>query len=269
MTFNGAWTIKCTTQKINMIIQYASDLHLEFPENKAFLKETPLHVVGDVLLLAGDIIPFAIMDQHTDFFSFLSDNFAKTYWIPGNHEYYYFDAETKHGVLNEKIRNNVFLMNNTSVIHDDVKFIFSTLWSKINPANEWQIERSVNDFHVIKYGGARFSAQRFNELHADCLIFLKQELEIQALTRNVVVTHHAPTFMNYPEKHKGDILNDAFAVELFDLIETTNPNYWIYGHTHANTPDFKIGKTKLLTNQLGYVKYGEHKLFSVDKHFNI
>jgi len=58
-------------------------------------------------------------------------------------------------------------------------------------------------------------------------------------------------------------------VELFDLIEATSPDYWIYGHTHGNTPDFEIGKTRLLTNQLGYVKYGEQLGFSVDKNFII
>jgi len=59
-----------------MQLQYASDLHIEFSENKAFLKANPLQIVGEVLLLAGDIVPFAVMDQHKDFFSFLSDNFA-------------------------------------------------------------------------------------------------------------------------------------------------------------------------------------------------
>ena len=136
-----------------MIVQYASDLHLEFIENRAYLKENPLQVVGDILLLAGDIVSFKLMDQHKDFFSFLSDSFATIYWVPGNHECYHFNIATKCGVVNERIRSNIFLVNNTSVIHDDVKFIFSTLWSKISPAKEYQIQSGMNDFHVIKHRG--------------------------------------------------------------------------------------------------------------------
>ena len=245
-----------------MNIQYASDLHLEFPENKEYLRENPLQAVGDVLLLAGDIVPFAVMDKHKDFFSYLSDHFKTTYWVPGNHEYYGFDVATKCGVLNEKIRSNVFLVNNTTVKHDDTKFIFSTLWSKISPAYEWQIERSMNDFHVIKNGKFRFTAQRYNELHAESVAFLQRELTKETNSKKVVATHHVPTLMNYPEQYKGSMLNEAFAVELFDLIEATAPDCWIYGHSHSNTPDFEIGKTRLLTNQLGYVKYGEQLSFS-------
>ena len=252
-----------------MILQYASDLHLEFPENKEFLRANPLQAVGDILLLAGDIVPFAVMDRHKDFFSYLSDHFKTTYWVPGNHEYYGFDVATKCGVLNEKIRSNVFLVNNTFVIHHDVKFIFSTLWSKISPGYEYQIERSMSDFRAIRYKGYRFSAKRYNELHEDSKTFLQKELATESTSKKIVVTHHVPTFMNYPSAYKGDILNEAFAVELFDLIEATGPDSWIYGHIHANTPAFEIGKTKLLCNQLGYVKYEEHSMFDTKSSINI
>ncbi|MEA5109455.1 3',5'-cyclic adenosine monophosphate phosphodiesterase CpdA [bioreactor metagenome] len=246
-------------------LQYASDLHLEFPANKEFLKQHPLQPVGDVLVLAGDIVPFAVMDKHQDFFSFLADNFKTTYWLPGNHEYYHVDIAEKSGVLNEAIRSNVFWVNNTSVLHEHVKLVFSTLWSRISPGYQWQIERSLSDFHVIKHKGYRFSAEQYNQLHAESLAFIQNELINNQNGQTAVFTHHCPTFLNYPEQYKGDILNEAFAVELHDLIEASEIASWVYGHHHTNTPEFTIGNTKLITNQLGYVQRNEHRLFELNK----
>lgn len=248
-----------------MTLQYCSDLHLEFAENKAFLKNNPLPPKGDILLLAGDIVPFSVMDKHNDFFNYVADHFEYTYWIPGNHEYYYFDAAKKCGTLNEKIKSNVFLVNNIALQHENVNLIFSTLWSKISPANEWQLERNVSDFQVIKFNNSKLSAAQFNLLHSESLQFVTSELYRQYNGKTVVITHHVPTLLHYPEKYKGDALNEAFAVELFNLIETTQPDFWIYGHHHLNTPDFTIGKTQMITNQLGYIKYGEQDGFVNDK----
>ena len=252
-----------------MKIQYCSDLHLEFPKNKRFLKLNPLQIKGEVLLLAGDIVPFVAMNNHKDFFDYLSDNFKYTYWIPGNHEFYYYDITQKDGTIHEKIRSNVFLVNNVSVKYDDIKFIFSTLWSKINPKNQWTVQRSISDFQVIKYNKGLFTPVHYNQLYQECIQFIEKELKQNVQEKTIVVSHHVPTFSNYPDKYKGDVLNDAFTVELFDLIETDGPDYWIFGHHHDNTPDFEIGNTQMRTNQLGYVKYDEHKYFDHKKHFRI
>ena len=251
----------------NPKIQYCSDLHLEFPENKKFLNSNPLQVEGEVLLLAGDIVPFAVMNNHKDFFDYISDNFKFTYWIPGNHEFYYYDITKKDDAIHEKIRSNVYLVNNVSVKLDDVKLIFSTLWSKIDLINQWVVQQTLSDFHVIKYNKRPFTAVHYNQLHQECIQFIEKELKQNGEEKTIVVSHHVPTFLNYPEKYKGDTLNEAFAVELFDLIEANGPDYWIFGHHHQNIPDFKIGETKLITNQLGYVKYNEHKYFNLKKHF--
>lgn len=240
-----------------MYIQYASDLHLEFRENLNMLRQKPLQALGEILILAGDIIPFARMHQHSDFFSYLSDHFQTTYWIPGNHEYYGYDLAMKCGTFNESIKSNVFLVNNTSATHGETKLIFSTLWSKISPMNEWLVEHRVSDFHLIKYNNFRLSSDVFNQQHLESLSFIKNELTNNRSFRTVLASHHVPTLMNYPEKYKGSSINEAFAVELFGLIESSSIDCWIYGHSHFNVSPFKIGKTELLTNQLGYVAAGE------------
>jgi predicted phosphohydrolase len=241
-----------------MLIQYCSDLHLEFPINKEYLKANPIKPEGEILLLAGDIVPFAEIEKENNFFNFLSDSFEHTYWVPGNHEYYRSDITERTGAFHEKIRGNVSLLNNTAIEHRGVRLLFSTLWSKVNPALESVIRKSMADFRLIKNNGNKITVDDYDQLHEDCRAFLVKELSNTISKKTIVVTHHLPTFLNYPEKYRYSELNTAFATELFDLIEPSNVDYWIFGHSHEVVPDFKIGKTTLTTNQLGYVEYGEH-----------
>jgi len=214
------------TALLLMTIQYCSDLHLEFQENVDFLEENPLKPTGEVLLLAGDIVPFSQMKKHSAFFDFVSDNFKTIFWLPGNHEYYHFELAEKCGALNEKIRPNIFLVNNCAI--------------------------------------QRFTPSDYNKLHIESKAFLQCALQATGPSKTVVVTHHVPTFQNYPKEYLGDILNEAFAVELADMIETSDVDYWIYGHHHQSTPEFRIGSTRLITNQLGYVSNDEHLAFRQD-----
>jgi len=245
-----------------MRIQYCSDLHLEFPENKDFLKLNPLKPNGDILLLAGDIVPFAIMHKHSEFFDFVGDHFETTYWVPGNHEYYQSDLTNRTGRLHEKIRDNVFLVNNLAIMHSEIKLIFSTLWANISPANQWYIQHNMSDFQVIHQNDHLFSPSHFNKLNEESLQFLQKEINQE---KSIVVTHHIPTFLHYPKEYKGDPLNEAFAIELHDFIESSGIQFWLFGHHHRNLADFNIGATRMITNQLGYVNYGEQGRFDVGK----
>jgi hypothetical protein len=124
----------------------------------------------------------------------------------------------------------------------------------------------MNDFHLIRYNGDRLTAENLKIEHEISFAFIEKELLRDTPDlKKVVVTHHVPTFINYPEEYLFDVLNEAFAVELKQLIRNTAPEYWLFGHHHRNVADFPVGKTILTTNQMGYVTYDEHKLFDPAK----
>ena len=238
-------------------IQYCSDLHLEFIDNALFMEKNPIIPTGEILILAGDIIPFRSIEKANRFFDFVSENFEKAYWIPGNHEYYGGDIRNKEFSSLEAIRPNVFLVNNQSVLVGDIKIVFSSLWSYIWPENVFDVRRSVADFGHIRYNDDRFTPADFNALHLSCRRFIYNELLDRSIPKKIVVTHHVPTLKDYPVEFIDSPINNAFACELSNIITETQPQAWIYGHHHRNTPNFKIGETSLLTNQLGYVSYSE------------
>lgn len=243
-----------------MNFQFASDLHLEFAQNKKAVLKKPLLLAAENLILAGDILPICDLAKHQDFLNFLSDHFKMTYWLPGNHEYYGSDMATLSDSFEESIRPNVLLLNNNVKEIDDpagpIDLLFSTLWSQI-PAHSTEIAvKRIQDFNQIQWNGQKLTPQVYNQLHQSALRFLEAALASNA-NRKMVISHHVPSFMNYPKKHQNDPINACFASNLDDFIQKTAPNTWIYGHHHTNIPPFLVGQTKLYTNQLGYLKLKE------------
>lgn len=60
-------------------------------------------------------------------------------------------------------------------------------------------------------------------------------------------------------------LECGFTVDLTDYIADSGIDLWVYGHSHRSI-ETVIGRTRMASNQVGYVVYGEYaKSFSGDK----
>ncbi len=251
-----------------MKIQYCSDMHLEFETNSKYLLNNPLIVSGEVLLLAGDITPLFDEQLNNPFFTFISEHFKQVFWVPGNHEFYHKDLGEYRQSYNIQVRKNINIVHNISLKYKGIQFIFTTLWSKISEQNEKFIEQRVSDFQVISMNKKPLKVPEFNQLHANSLGFLKEALDYKA-EKTVVVTHHLPSMLcNYPP-HNTSLINEAFCVDITETIESSHANFWIYGHSHFNQKPLIIGKTMMLTNQLGYLDQFEHLNFKHNAYFSI
>lgn len=246
-----------------MKIQFCSDLHLEMHHNQKWINDNPLIPVGDILIIAGDTGYLGDNFGQQDFFKKVSDDFEQTYIIPGNHEYYGgYDISTAFEKTNEKIFNNVTLLNNDTVYYNNVKLIFSTMWSLIGRF-KYEIINAITDFRRINYMGQLLNTNHFNQLHRKSFEFIQNEVRSDG--QKIVITHHLPSNLCNIEEFKDSIYNDAFCVDKTEFIRQSNINYWIYGHSHRNMKDIEINGTKLVTNQLGYVAHRENFNFERDR----
>nr|WP_010925672.1 metallophosphoesterase [Microscilla sp. PRE1]AAK62880.1 MS158, hypothetical protein [Microscilla sp. PRE1] len=245
-----------------MILQYASDLHLEMIQNHTWLTEFPLVPVSDILIVAGDLTYLNKTHLENPLIDQLSKEFRQVYVVPGNHEFYVrsYDIADCFPSLKFQVRKNITYLNNQTIILDRCRIVFTTLFSHIS--NHQLIERKLNDFHSCVYGGERFSTQDYNQCHEECKRFLEKELANPFDGATIVVSHHAPYPPEYCSYNFDGLLNEAFHVDMSYLLDLYKIDHWIHGHTHHNLKPFQIGNTWFHTNQLGYTFYNEHQSFN-------
>jgi len=249
-------------------IQYASDLHLEF--NSEYVKNNPLKVTGDILILAGDISIFNTDSNTKDpFWDWASENYKEVIVAFGNHEFYSGkDLATMTDGYELEIKSNVHYYYNKVVTIGDIDIIVSTLWTKIENNKDF-IETKVSDYRKILYNEKFVTVSEINQEHEKCLQFIKKSLNESQAKHKIVVTHYVPSEELVNEKFKNSPYHDAFSVDLTDFIKNCNADYWIYGHSHINDKKVVIGKTKCICNQLGYIFRMEHKFFDAGKYFTV
>ncbi len=248
-----------------MKIQYASDLHLEFPVNLQLFKQHKLRVAGDVLILAGDIHHYDSDYIPSEILDWFSKNYSQTIVIPGNHEFYngYPINDFKHS-YRRQLRDNITLLHNQTLTIGSIDFLCSTLWSELKTNPEY-VKYRLNDFRKIqKANEDRITIQDYNELHLISRNYLIDELKKASTQKRVVISHHLPSPICVASQYQGDRMTEAFMVNMDQVINEYQPEYWVYGHSHGNVGTKTIGNTKLITNQFGYVPLQEHFDFRID-----
>lgn len=249
-----------------MKIQIASDLHMEFPDNRKWLQEHPLPPKADILILAGDTIPYIYQHKIPFFYDHISSNFGLTISIFGNHGFYNGIIDTAFPSYYQEIRENVLLLNNHTIHYKGVVFICSTLWSDVPEDHQEELSTTMNDFRLIKKkhtNGETTPLKVFEmvKLHQKSLAYLKKELKKYQDRPVVVVSHHVPSPSFLPEKYQNSLLRWGYSADMTDLI-AQNPQIllWVCGHCHTPHHDY-INDTMVIRNPFGYATYDQHKQF--------
>lgn len=224
-----------------MKVQLISDLHFEFMKDRGESFVEGLPVVGDVLVIAGDLIPARLgLEKALGLFC---NKFNKVLYIQGNHEFY----GTPKSISDVEIREARAKYNNLHVLDEDVvdiggqRFLGTTLWFRRTNVSE-DMKVFWSDFnHCPDLWQWVYSKNQ------KALRFLEKEMQ----EGDVIISHHLPSLACVHERYAKEDSNCYFVCEMDDLIQERNPAYWLFGHTHESM-NVTIGKSKLISNPSGY-----------------
>ena len=246
-------------------IKYMSDLHNEFDNGNVFM---PNSDDCDVLVLAGDITVGAY--ETISALGKYAQKFKHVIFVFGNHEFYNHDIWDVREALSapDVLPSNVHVLDNASVMIDDVLFIGSTLWADMLP----EAFHSMNDSRIIwdhtEVGAystfvGRVSIETIKAMHKAAKRFI-HEAVYQDARKIVVVTHHTPSFASIGDRYKDDTtMNTGYATNILEEFKGF-VDLWIHGHTH-HCVDYVEHGIRVVSNQRGYVGYELATGFDPDK----
>lgn len=254
-----------------MQINLQSDLHLEFQRGEPY---SPNFMGEDVLILAGDVV--VGLDGSYEWFVRLLETRNVIYLI-GNHELYHNDlldiylrlplwtARVNEEAASRGFKFKLFSLQNQTVKIDNVNFIGGTLFTDFNKNSEFVKRlgpKMLNDFHYIKNGDRKISADDLLSEHKRTKKYISDQLRLLKGEKNVVITHHLPSYEAIAEEYRikpedelyaraadKKAMNHFFYSNLESVMKKAD--YWFFGHTHSSS-NFKVGKCQAICNPRGY-----------------
>lgn len=243
-------------------VQIYSDIHIEL-----WNKMPKIPVNAKYLFLAGDICTIS-NKLFYDFFDYCSSNWEKTFYVPGNHEFYskkrnYNELDFEYKLkLTEKYKNVFYLNNDFVELNENINVYGSVFWTKSPFRRTSEARLYINDYNLITYYNKSRSRVvdldilYVNELSETAHNKLQKYLNNTTEKVSIIMTHFPPLrngTVNPKHLVKKDILDLYFTwpdktIENFNL---TNVPLWISGHTHWSY-NFNDNDCQFVSNQVGY-----------------
>ena len=245
--------------------QIASDLHIEYKNNSV---PDPLDFItptSEILILAGDIGSFYKINQLKEFLIKLCEIFKIVIYVPGNQEYYTFN-EYKPLSMNDLIKRlyeieysipNLYVLNQSSIIINDICVVGCTLWSK----PEIKIPKFIVRIHGI-------NNELFEQKHIRDIEYIKKMIDYSHNNnlKLLVITHYCPSLKVLEGSRKRDKFTSLYVTDLEYLLNKNNIHTWICGHIHNNFDFISENGTRVVGNQKGKIK---DKITDYSKTFTI
>lgn len=239
---------------------------------------------ADVLVVAGDFHP--PLSNSVVALSKIAAHIPVIY-VPGNRDYY--GAETIEQEL-DQARNiaarsipgskGFHILDNEDVVVAGTRFVGATLWADLKFDGGPKADASValSDFVLISVsdngsvdqprgaGAYAFTPDEYARRHAISRKFIEDTLAVPFEGPTVVVSHHSPHRNSVGERfaaNEGGV-NAYFHSDLSDILEGRNaPDLWLHGATHVGV-DYRVGRTRVLSNPYGYRDRNENPRFTMD-----